>query len=447
MYIYSRALIFVTVLAAFLSAGPTMYGQEPTPTPTPTSAAVPAAVPAAAPEWHEREELTGDWGGVRSRWKEKGVTLDFKLVLFAQGTAAGGIRRDVEGNGKFETDFKFDFGKLAGWQFWSAQLKTETRFGGPSLGGIGTLSPVNTAMLVPGLDGTDFSITALNVTKLIPIDLAKGNLVAVSVGRFKTLDLVMEDFFGGAGESRFFHIAQNGGIVAARQIPLVTNGGSIAWVRGGVPFITFAVLDPNEHSQDAGLDNLFSDGVSFIPGINFTSKYGGKSGLHTFGAAFSTKKTTPFDALRQVIIPGPPLVPIQPKKSWSVNYTFRQYLVERGPKDGWGLFTQVAFSNESTSPVTNFFMAGVGGNGLFKSRNRDEFGIVYSYSGLSDVLKDNINPFGLGGRLRAEHQFETFYNFYLTPWLRLTGDLQIIRPTRPIAETAIIPGARLEIIF
>jgi len=40
-----------------------------------------------------------------------------------------------------------------------------------------------------------------------------------------------------------------------------------------------------------------------------------------------------------------------------------------------------------------------------------------------------------------------FYNFHITPWLRLTGDLQIIRPVRAIANTAVVPGARLVVIF
>ena len=59
----------------------------------------------------------------------------------------------------------------------------------------------------------------------------------------------------------------------------------------------------------------------------------------------------------------------------------------------------------------------------------------------------------LGARQRAEygcqqdceHQLEVFYNLHLTPWFQLTGDLQIIRPSRPAADTAIVPGARLRI--
>ena len=63
------------------------------------------------------------------------------------------------------------------------------------------------------------------------------------------------------------------------------------------------------------------------------------------------------------------------------------------------------------------------------------------------VLKDNIDLVQLRERLRAEHQIELFYNLHITPWLRLTADLQIIRPNRPIADTAIVPGVRLKMIF
>jgi hypothetical protein len=40
-----------------------------------------------------------------------------------------------------------------------------------------------------------------------------------------------------------------------------------------------------------------------------------------------------------------------------------------------------------------------------------------------------------------------FYNVHLAPWLQVTGDLQIIRPTRSAAETAFVPGVRLRIVF
>ncbi len=449
MYFAKRAFVIATVVL-FASS---VCAQEPAASPSPQSAAgsnVAATTPAPDPEdFWTRETMTGDWGGTRSRWKEKGIELEFKLSNFVQGIASGGLSNDTEYNGKFEMEWKFDLGKVAGWNYWQSEIKTEVRWSGPLLAGTGGINPTNTAVISPQADGETVAITALNFTRLIPVDLKKGNLYAVSFGRFNLLDLIDEDFFGGAGTEKFMNMAQIGPLTVLREIPLVTNGASFAYIKGGEPFITVAVLDPNDHTLDPGLDDLFADGVSISPGINFPVKYWGKSAKHSFSGAVTTKKFTPFDFIRQVVIPGPPRNPVEPKRgSWSVNYVFRQYIVERGKRDGWGLFTNVAFANKDTSPITKFFNIGLGGNGLFKSRNRDEFGVAYAFSDLSRVLKDNIDLLTIGNRtLQAEHQFEAFYNFHITPWLRLTGDLQIIRGIRPAVDTAVVPGARLVMIF
>jgi porin len=416
-----------------------------------TAPQAPVTTPAQqpGPDFFHQEQLTGDWNGARTTWKNKGVELASSLTQFYQGVSSGGTGTSSEYNGTAQALLKFDLGKLAGWQFWSAEIKAETRFGGPLVTSTGTLSPVNTAAIIPGADGTVFSVTAVNVTKLFPINLKEGKLFAVSFGRYNLIDLLDEDLFAGGGTQRFLNIAQIGPLTVLRQVPLVTNGVSLAYIRGGEPFITFALLDPNDHSLDPGLSDLFADGVTLSPGINFPVKYLGKTAKHSFGGAITTKKYTPFDAIRQAIIPGPPINPVEPQAgSWSVNYVFRQYLVERARKDGWGFFGQVSFADQDTSPITTFFDVGLGGNGLFTGRPRDEFGVAYAYTDLSEVLKDNLDlrPFD-GRRLRVEHQLEAFYNVHLTPWFQLTADLQILRPNRPAADTAIVPAMRLRVVF
>jgi porin len=451
MYFGKRALVIGSVV--LLASIPSVYGQESSPSPSPQSAAgakVAATKPTPDPEdFWTRETMTGDWGGTRSRWKEKGIELEFKLSNFVQGIASGGTNDDTEYTGKFEMKWKFDLGKVANWKYWSSEIKAEVRFSGPLVTGTGGLNPVNTAAITPGSDGEVIAITAANFTRLIPIDLQKGDLYVVSFGRFNLLDLIDEDFFGGAGTEKFMNIAQIGPLTVLREVPLVTNGVNFAYVKGGEPRFTFSLLDPNDHTLDPGLDDLFADGVTFYPSLNFPTKYGGKSGKHSIGFAITTKKFTPFDQIRQIILPGPPRNPIEPKRgSWSASYTFRQYFVERGKRDGWGVFSQVAIANPDTSPITKFFDIGLGGNGLFKSRSRDEFGIAYAFTDLSNNLKDNLDLLTLANRRpQPEHQLEAFYNFHITPWLRLTGDLQIIRGVRPAVDTAVVPGARLVMVF
>jgi porin len=396
-----------------------------------------------------QEELTGDWGGMRSRWKGKGIVFDSSLTQFYQGVASGGSETGSEYNGTLQATLEFDFGKLAGWQHWSAEIKAEMRFGGPLLGGTGTINPVNTAAIIPAADGTVFSVSAVNLTRVFSLNLKEGKLLALSFGRYNLVDLLDEDFFGGGGTERFLNIAPIGPLTVLRQVPLITEAINLVYIRAGEPFITFSVMDPNDHSLDPGLSDLFADGVTLSPGLSLPAKYFGKTAKHSFGAAITTKAYTPFDAIRQIIIPGPPLIPIEPQRgSWSVNYAFRQYLVERAPRDGWGLFSQVSFADRATSPVTVFFNAGLGGNGMFSGRRRDEFGVSYAYTDLSEDLKADLNLLTLGERpVQAEHQVEMYYNAHVVPWLQLTGDLQIIRPTSSSADPAIVPGVRLRIVF
>ena len=437
--------IIVSVLACLVALAPTPgYSQQPPGTP---GGGLSQTAPAHADSLRQ-ETVTGDWNGVQTRWKEKGVELKSSLTQFYQGVASGGTETSSEYNGTAQAGLDVDFGKLQGWNHWSAEFKAELRFGGPLITSTGTISPVNTAVIIPGADGTVFSFTAVNVTRVFPINLKEGRLVALSFGRYNLLDLIDEDFFAGGGIERFINLAQIGPLTVLRQVPLVTNAVNLAYLRGGEPFITLSVMDPNDHSTDAGLSDLFADGVTFAPGAAISAKYFGKSAKHSFGGAITTKAYTPFDAIRQAIIPGPPINPVEPQRgSWSVNYVFRQSLVERAARDGWGFFGQVSFADRATSPITTFFDLGVGGNGLFTGRPRDEFGVAYAYTDLSEVLKDNLDLLPLGNRLQVEHQLELFYNVHLTPWLQLTGDLQILRPNRPAIDTAIVPAVRLRVVL
>lgn len=469
----TKILRLTILFAVFFVIESNAFGQDPTGSPAPekqeavaitkkpldenasqSEAPVPAQTPAPAPSakpdfWHW-EKMTGDWGGDRERLKSEGLEMDFKFTQFYQGVASGGLRQDSEYNAVFEMKLKMDLGKMKpSLKFWLAEVQTQWRFGGPVLGGTGAINPVNTSALSPASDGSAVAVTSFYFTRLIPKDLSKGDLFAVSFGRFNIIDLINEDFFGGFGTERFFNVAQIGPLTALRQIPLITNGANFTYIKGGQPRFSFTVLDPIDHSRDPGLDDLFADGVTLSPTFFIPTKYFGKSAKHSFGGAITTKEYTPFDDIRQINLPGPPRTPVEPQRgSWSLSYAFRQYIVERESKDGWGFFSQVSISDKDTSPITTFFDLGLGGNGLFKGRSRDEFGISYAYTDLSKVLKDNLNLLTLAGRRpRIEHQFEAFYNFHITPWLRLTGDLQIIRPTSAIADTAIVPGMRLEMIF
>ena len=221
------------LLAVIFATGRGVHAQEPAPPPSPSlpsavsqpAPSPPAATPAPTPKpdfWH-RETMTGDWAGDRTRLKGEGLEIDMELASFYQGTTSGGVRHDSVYNGKLEFALKLDFGKMSEhWKWWSSEIKTEWRYGGPLLGGTGALNPVNTTAIIPGSAGSVVSITALNFTRLIPKDLKKGDLYAVSFGRFSLLDLIDVEFFGGGGTERFFNMAQIGPLTVAPFASVVT---------------------------------------------------------------------------------------------------------------------------------------------------------------------------------------------------------------------------------
>ena len=48
-------------------------------------------VPDYAGDWKTREFLSGDWGGTRTKWANKGVTFDFHWLQVGQGVVSGGV--------------------------------------------------------------------------------------------------------------------------------------------------------------------------------------------------------------------------------------------------------------------------------------------------------------------------------------------------------------------
>ena len=67
----------------------------------------------------------------------------------------------------------------------------------------------------------------------------------------------------------------------------------------------------------------------------------------------------------------------------------------------------------------------------------DRFGIAYFRYGVSNDLKTELAPVF---NLMDESGVEIFYNVAVTPWFRITGDLQFVRPALGDFSSAIYAG-------
>jgi porin len=173
----------------------------------------------------------------------------------------------------------------------------------------------------------------------------------------------------------------------------------------------------------------------------------GLPSVHTFSSVFSTKKGIDLADSPQITIPFAPEGKIGYKQgTYIFSYALEQY-IQQNPKDsrkGWGLFFKGQLGDKNPGVVSGSVMGGVGGTGLFPKRPLDRFGAGYFYYTLSPYLKQDLAPLVT---IRNEQGGEVFYNIAVTPWLRMTADLQAIRPTLASADTAVIVAGRVQLVF
>lgn len=82
-----------------------------------------------APDW-QRDTLSGDWGGARSAWYERGLHLELSYKLDVAHVASGGQARGSRAVGLGEAKLAVDAEKLAGWSGASAYLHVFSHLGG-----------------------------------------------------------------------------------------------------------------------------------------------------------------------------------------------------------------------------------------------------------------------------------------------------------------------------
>jgi porin len=177
-------------------------------------------------------------------------------------------------------------------------------------------------------------------------------------------------------------------------------------------------------------------------------KMAGRTAYHTLTVVASSKTGTNLADIPELLLPPESGATLGTKQgSYYVGYSVQQYLWEDAhtPGAGWGVFGQVGFSDSNPNPFAWMVLAGLGGSGLIPGRRLDRFGVAYFRYAFSDQLTDGLRLFGLN--IGDEHGGELFYNAAVTPWFRLTGDLQIIAPGSQRRDPALFTGLRAHLQF
>lgn len=369
-----------------------------------------------------------------------GVDLKAFLTQTWMGLPAGSAPHGWPYGGKMTLNATFDGAKLGLWQGFSANVIQEWEYGKDiNKVGSGAALPINGLMAFPRLGGSD-SDTAINVTQKF------GDAFSLSLGKYALLDMVSKTpLVGGGGYDTFLNAGIAGPITGV--LPPYILGG-IATLKTNPAIFTVMVYDPRNAQDWDVISHPFSQGTTTALTVTFPTRIADLPGYYVVRGVYSTKEGLNLAQIPDLIgLPPESENDLKKKGYWYLAGSFQQYLHEDStrPGNGWGLFGYLSIADGNPNPIKWSGFVGLGGNSPVAGRELDKWGVAYFYYGISPDLINGLSSLGI--QRQDERGVEAFYNLAVTPWFRLTADIQWIIPFNTTKENIVAAGLRSQIRF
>ncbi len=401
------------------------------------AAAVWLVAAAAHAEPSPNQGLTGDWGGARTRWYERG--LDFQLSYFAEPAynAAGGQGHLLRSADQFIAGATLDLDKL--WGVPKAKLQiTLTDRNGNNLSSDAQLA---TLMQVQEVYG-------------------RGNILRLTEFSYdqQFFDGSLDVKFGRLGVGGSFYVWScqfmnlsfcgelPGNIVSTWYNWPVSQWGARTRLRVAADLsVEVGVYEVNP----SYLENR--NGTAFNPAgrigelvpveLHWTPKWGvaGLPGTYRFGYWYDSSDlpdvyfTQNYQPL--VLNPGVPALVRGHESGTYVNIQQQVTATDGDSARGLSVFFNYVGADENTATLSQLLSVGVFDVGGLPSRPRDVFGLAVGRTRVNPRVADGQQLQNAAGTLPpvpvqdAEYPVEVFYNCMLTTWLSVSPAVQyIIRP-------------------
>ena len=394
----------------------------------------------------ERTQVTGDWGGVRTDWARHGVFLDLYTTTTYQNVTSGGIKTGDALWNNTQISFNLDTGRAGLWPGGLVHVGLQARngSGNDDTFTVGTSVPQYLGLLLPGpalsndIYPTDYYIVQ-----------AFGKHFAAIAGVINGLIMPDQTMFGNSYMYFFTNFNFNKTPFFANFYQPTTLCVLGVWAPIKSFVLEGGVLDPDTTPDFANpvfkyvnlyLQATYSYSIAGLPGnasaaFNWTNKP--KLDLAAPFGQLSPMQIA--DSIKGFAAGGD--LPLNFKdESFFTFANFSQYLyVMEDPESiheklksgqslrGIGAFGRLGYAPDQTNPVARHASVALFGYGLLDARQRDSFGVGFYWNGTSDDLKDTLERATLNRRnLKDEEGLEIFYDFALTPAIRLIASYQHI---------------------
>jgi porin len=399
-----------------------------------------------------RAFLSGDWGGTRTEWANKGFQADLRWNNYVQSVVSGGRDIDTRFGGGADYLFNFDLMRMGILPGALVKLRAESRYGESVNGLSGLILPVNTDAFFPLTDQIDrdipFTITTLSYTQFL------SEKFAFFLGKFDTLDGDPNEFASGRGTSQFMNANFVFNAALSLRLPYSTLGGGVVWLPAHGVSVSSSIFNTADSSTQSGFDD-FGDGLSWATEVDFQYRLGHLPGGMNIGFLYSFDQEFAKIGDRLIFQPGEGLSFTTDDDTWAIFWSGWQYLWTRDANDapirpgdgrvdhrGFGLFARVGFADQDTNPLEWSLSGGIGGRGLISSRQDDSFGVGYFYNSIQTARLS-----GIAGIDDVSQGLEAYYDIAITTAAHLTLDFQVIDGVSEQVDTTYLLGARLALSF
>lgn len=399
--------------------------------------------------------LTGDWGGLREEWRERGVTVELAYRWDMLRVASGGLRRGGRPISHFDLRMKADLGLVAGWDGATVFLnpvydgggKTNRDFLGSQLGISSVEVPTSTSRLFhawfeQAFDDGRWALLA----GLYPIDSEFQGMDAAAV--------FVQPPYGAAPD------------LALTRGPSIFNnpafGVRAKWLSADrTLYAMAAVLDgmPGDPQRPKGTHVRFDkgDGAMQIAEIGYKPLERGHlfeppspevtqapeirahelvEGYEKYALGF-WRYTARVDDLVDVDAAGRP----QRRRS-SGWYALAEHTLWRWSGGYLAGFVRFGATDGDSTAIERFHNVGISARGLLPGRDADVFGIAYTRGATGAKFRASQ-----ADAAAAESATEITYRIQAAKWLAVQPLVQRFR--HPAATTAVgkatVVGVRVDI--
>jgi porin len=383
--------------------------------------------------------VTGDWGGMRTRLRERGWAFQAGGTYEAGDVLHGGSRDEAAGAAEIGFGATADLAKLLGGPTAWVQVTVTDRMGndlGPKVG----LKPAMPFIEVHGR-GDKWRLTDLFYEQQFAGGRADVKLGRVTVG--EDFDDLPCEF-----QNLTFCGSQPGNLVGDYWFnhPVSQWGGRLKVAVSGSVYLAAGAYQVNPRNLAHGFDLSFGGGKGVLTPaeLSWSPKLGaaGLPGTWRIGGWYSSANGP--DVLQAI--------PLQPSRRWGSRYggyfSIQQQVTGKAKGAGLSLFANATLADRHTALTDRQVALGASYKGLLPGRAADTLALALGWTRYNDrVAGPEAQAFAAGLSLQRPQHTETAaeldYRFVPLHGLTLTPNLQVVHDVAGVrGRNATVLGVR-----